>query len=487
MFRIETPAGVREIVELDGGELSAALHERRLSCRDAMQAYLQQIETLNPGVKAVVSLQPVDVLLAEAERCDAELSRGFSRGWMHGFPLAVKDLAAARGLVASMGSPLYRGQVSTQDDIMVERMRAAGAIIIGKTNTPEFGAGSHTYNPVFGATGNAYDPARSAGGSSGGAAVALALRMLPVADGSDMMGSLRNPAAFNNVFGFRPSAGVAPLGPSPELYLQQLATVGPMARSVPDLLALLRIQAGADPRAPLAYDSPDLRQPLERDLRGARLGWLGDYDGYLPMEDGVLALCRGALADFEALGCAVAPASPAFDMSALWKSWQTLRHWLVAGSLEHHYRDPEQRRLLKPELQWEIEGVLELSALEVYQASKVRSDWYRAMLALFEDYDYLLLPSAQVFPFELERAWPERIAGVRMSSYHRWMEVVLAATMAGLPAVSVPVGFNRQGLPMGMQIIGRPRADLAVLQLAHGYDLRTAWTRRRPPPALRAV
>ncbi|MDF0605442.1 amidase [Neisseriaceae bacterium TC5R-5] len=474
-------ASSKQIVGLGALELSAAIHARHWSCVEVMQAYLAQIERCNPQVNALVSLQPVELLLQQAQQCDQQLARGEDGGWMHGFPQAVKDLAATAGIITSMGSPLFADYRPAHDALAVARLKKAGAIIIGKSNTPEFGAGSQTYNPVFGATANAYVPTLCAGGSSGGAAVALALHMQPVADGSDMMGSLRNPAAFNNVFGFRPSTGAVALGPLPELYCQQLATEGPMGRSVPDILALLRTQAGYDARAPLSFDLPDLQQPLQRELRGVRLGWLGDYAGYLPTEAGVLTLCEQALSTFSELGAVVEAAQPDFEMARLWSSWQTLRQWLLAGQLHAAYRQPAQRSLLKPEIQWEIEGGLALSALDIYQASQTRSDWYREMLRLFARYDYLLLPSAQVFPFALEQHWPQQIAGKTMSSYHRWMEVVLAATMAGLPVISVPVGFNAAGLPMGMQIIGKPRGDMAVLQLAHAYDLLTRWVVRRPP------
>jgi amidase len=336
---------------------------------------------------------------------------------------------------------------------------------------------------VFGTTFNAYDPSRIAGGSSGGAASALAARMLPVADGSDMMGSLRNPAGFNNVFGFRPSQGVVPYGPSPELYVQQLSTEGPMGRSVADVARLLSIQAGYDARAPLSaqLDGARFAATLAREFKGVRVGWLGDYDGYLPMEPGVMPLCEQALGDFTALGCEVEPCSPAFAPDRLWKTWLTMRHWLVAGLLGPSYANPATRASLKPEAQWEVEGGLQLSAADVYRASVDRSDWYRALCALFERYDYLLLPTAQVFPFDASMHWPQTVAGVSMDTYHRWMEVVIGPTLAGLPAISIPIGFNADGLPIGLQVIGRPQADMAVLQLAHAHEQLTQWTQRHPP------
>ncbi|MGY2219839.1 amidase [Pseudomonas sp. SDO558_S425] len=477
------------IVELDAIELSRAIHARQVSCHEVMQAYLAQVERFNPTVNALVSLRSHEDVLAEAAQRDRELDQGQSRGWMHGMPQAIKDLAATRGLRTTLGSPLFAEHVPQEDAISVARVRASGAIIIGKTNVPEFGLGSQTYNSVFGTTGNAYDPRLVAGGSSGGAAVALALRMLPVADGSDMMGSLRNPGAFNNVFGLRPSQGRVPHGPAPELFVQQLATEGPMGRSVADVARLLSVQAGYDPRVPLSLkeDPAVLGEPLQRDFKGARLGWLGDYNGYLPMEDGVMSLCESALKDFAALGCEVEHCQPEFSLERLWQTWLVHRHWLIQGSLGAAYADPQKRALLKPEAQWEVQGGLQLSAADAYQASINRSDWYRALGKLFERYDFLLLPTAQVFPFDAQQAWPRLVAGREMDTYHRWMEVVIGPTLAGLPSMNVPVGFNPQGLPMGLQIIGPAQADRAVLQLAYAHEQLTHWVQRRPPACLSAT
>ncbi|NVZ38105.1 amidase [Pseudomonas sp. 21615526] len=477
------------IVELDAIELSRAIHARQVSCHEVMQAYLAQVERFNPTVNALVSLRSHEDVLAEAAQRDRELDQGQSRGWMHGMPQAIKDLAATQGLRTTLGSPLFAEHVPQEDAISVARVRASGAIIIGKTNVPEFGLGSQTYNSVFGTTGNAYDPRLVAGGSSGGAAVALALRMLPVADGSDMMGSLRNPGAFNNVFGLRPSQGRVPHGPAPELFVQQLATEGPMGRSVADVARLLSVQAGYDPRVPLSLkeDPAVLGEPLQRDFKGARLGWLGDYNGYLPMEDGVMSLCESALKDFAALGCEVEHCQPEFSLERLWQTWLVHRHWLIQGSLGAAYTDPQKRALLKPEAQWEVQGGLQLSAADVYQASINRSDWYRALGKLFERYDFLLLPTAQVFPFDAQQAWPRLVAGREMDTYHRWMEVVIGPTLAGLPSMNVPVGFNPRGLPMGLQIIGPAQADRTVLQLAYAHEQLTRWVQRRPPACLSAT
>ena len=468
-----TPAD--PITALDACALSAAIHARQLSCREVMRAYLERIDALNPRVNAIVSLQPRDALLAQADRHDAELAAGRSLGWMHGFPMAIKDLAATAGVRTTLGSPLFADQVPVQDSLMVARMKAAGGIVIGKTNTPEFGLGSHSYNRVFGVTGNAYDPARSAGGSSGGSAVSLALRLQPVADGSDMMGSLRNPAAFNNVFGLRPSTGRVPQAAPADQFIQQLSTDGPMGRRVRDVARLLAVQAGPSTRAPLslAGDGASLAEPglpTAAELRACRIGWLGDLGGYLPTEPGILAACENGLRRFEALGCQVETLAPGFAPEKVWQTWLVWRHWLVSGRLAVHYRDPAKRAQMKPEAVWEVERGLAMGAADICAASQARSDFYQQLVDLFERVDLLVLPSAQVWPFDASWDWPKTIDGVVMDSYHRWMEVVVYATLGGLPAMSVPVGFNAGGLPMGMQLIGPPRADLALLRWSAAYE-----------------
>jgi amidase len=478
---------VADIVQLEAVELARRIKSRQLSCRDVMQAFLAQIERFNPLVNAIVSQQDADLLLRQSEERDRQLARGEYLGWMHGFPQAVKDLTPTDGIATTFGSPVYSHFVPSQDALMVERMKRSGAILIGKTNTPEFGLGSQTYNQVFGATLNAYDTSKTSGGSSGGAAVALALRMLPVADGSDMMGSLRNPAAFNNVFGMRPSFGRVPNAPAPDVFMHQLGCAGPMARTVTDLAMLLSVQAGPDEQAPLSIrqDPAMFTGSLQRDFKGTRIAWLGDLDGYLATEPSVLELCESALKDFESIGCTVEAAQPDFAPQRLWDAWLVLRHWLIAGGPPGElYRSPEKREKLKPEAIWEVEAGMRLSALDVYKASVTRSAWYQAVRKLFETYDYLALPSAQVFPFDAGTHWPKEINGRTMDTYHRWMEVVVPGTMSGCPAISVPAGFNSAGLPMGLQIIGKAQADLAVLQLAYAYEQATQWVQRRPPALL---
>ena len=473
----------REIVMLDATALRDAIAARTVSCREVMAAHLGQIEAANPAVNAIVSLRPPEALLAEAECCDDELARGAPRGPLHGFPHAVKDLAATAGLTTTWGSPLFADHVPRHDALFVERLRAAGAIVIGKTNVPEFGLGSHTYNPVFGTTCNAYDSALSAGGSSGGAAVALALRMVPLADGSDFAGSLRNPAGWNGVFGLRPSAGRVPALPEPEGYLQQLSTDGPMARTVADLALLLSVMSGHDARAPLALAEPPLPAALlEGDARGTRIGWLGDLDGALAMDDGILALGERALAALAAAGSIIEPAALGIPQEKLWACWLVWRHALVAGKFRRTYEDSAARKKLKPELIWEIEGGLRLSAIDLYEASATRAALYASVLRLFERFDALALPSAQVFPFPRDWTWPREIAGKPMDSYHRWMEVVTPGTLTGCPVICLPAGFGG-GSPRhasGLQLIGRPGGERDLLRLARAWEIESRPLERLP-------
>jgi amidase len=473
-----------DIPMMDAVSLSRAIHARDLSCTEVMAAYLDRIDALNPTVNAIVSLRPHEVLMHEAQARDDELTAGTSRGWMHGFPQAIKDLADAAGLPTTKGSPLFTNNIAAADASYVARMRDAGAIIIGKTNVPEFGLGSNTYNPVFGPTANAFSAAHTAGGSSGGAAVALAMRLLPVADGSDFGGSLRNPGAFNNVYGLRPGFGRVPAN-TEEVFLPGMSVNGPMARNVADLAQLLAIQAGFDPGQPLGLDGDgaEFAAPLDRDVSGLRIGWLADLDGRLPFEPGIIDLCEAALPVFENLGCAVEPVSLEYDTQELWQAFCTLRHWQVGANLLALYQDRSRRSQLKPEAVWEIENGLKLGAFDIHAASTRRSAWYQYVRTLFERYDFLLMPSAQVFPFAIGETWPRRVGGREMDSYHRWMEVVVPVTMSGCPAISVPVGFGEAGLPMGMQIWGPNRGERALLELAHAYDRATSWSEKLPPGA----
>lgn len=453
--------------ELATGEISAA---------ELMAATLARIDEVNGKVNAIISLKDRDALMADAAQAD-QMPR---QGWLHGIPIAIKDLAHAAGFVTSMGSPISAGQMAPHDDLMVARLRAAGAIVIGKTNTPEFGLGSHTFNPVHGATANPYDVTKSAGGSSGGAAVALATGMLSVADGSDMMGSLRNPAGWNNVYGMRPTWGVVPAHPDREGFISQLATSGPMARTPGDLAALLDTMAGPEPRVPLPFHIAPTLPSIDRLPSVPKVGWLGDWDGAFPTEPAVLTLCDAALAQMEGMGWGIETLAAPFSADAMWQSWIDLRSFSIAMSRRADYTDPTKKALLKPSMIWEIERGIDQPGHAVYAASEIRSDWYRRAATLFENLDVLALPSAQLWPFDINLEHPTEIAGVQTDTYHRWMQVVVPASLIGLPVVNVPAGFGPSGLPMGIQLIGKPGSDGHLLQIAQKWHEATGWPQKNP-------
>ena len=469
------------MLEWSASELSRAIHARKVAPSEVMAVWLAQVEARNGPVNAIVSQRDPDVLMAEARALD-DLA---PRGWLHGVPFAVKDLVATQGLRTTWGAPLFRDHVPTKDDLVAARLRASGAVIAAKTNVPEWGQGSHSFNPIFGVTRNPYDLSRSAGGSSGGAAAALATRMAWVADGSDMMGSLRNPAAFCNVYGFRPTWGLVPQDAEGDTYLATLATEGPMARTVEDLARLLEVLAGENPEVPFPRAMAPLA--LDREVRGLRIGWLADWGGAYAMEPGILDLCETALGQLQDMGAVVEHLAPPFPAERLWSAWVTLRAMLNAGGKRALAEDPAKRALTKPETLWEIEQGMGLAAQAVYEASVIRSRWHAHAARLFQRFDAVVLPSAQVWPFPADWRWPEEIAGQRMDTYHRWMEVVVPASLIGLPALSVPVGFGPQGLPMGMQIIGRSGDDARILALGQAWHRATDWPQRRPPLVPAAV
>ncbi|MDP0925545.1 amidase [Paracoccus onubensis] len=463
-------------IHMDADTLTRAMIAGQLTAEEIMQAHLDRIADTNSRINAIISLRDHDELLAEAREAD----RSPRKGWLHGLPIAVKDLAAVQGIRTTWGSPIYRDHMPTEDHVIVARMREAGAIFIGKTNTPEWGLGSHSFNEVFGVTRNPYAPDRSAGGSSGGAAAALAARMVPVADGSDMMGSLRNPAGFCNVYGFRPSWGLVPGEPIGDSFMATMATLGPMARSPRDLAHLLSIMAGPHPALPFGRPGEDFAAALDAPAKGTRIGWLGDWGGAYPCEEGILPLCEAALTQMEGLGCEIIPLSPPFPGEKLWESWMTLRAFQIAGGKRALYDDPDKRALMKPEAIWEIAQGLSLSASQVYEASAIRSEWYRRAARLFEEVDIIALPTAQVWPFPAEWRWPQEVGGKPADTYHRWMEIVVPVSLAGLPCLSVPVGFGANGLPMGMQLAGATGSDAAILRLGQAWHEETNWPGHLP-------
>ncbi|SFS13167.1 amidase [Yoonia litorea] len=451
-----------DFLDLDAHALITKLAAGEISCGELMEATLRRIAQVNPQKNAIVSLRDEAELMEEARKADTSPRRGR----LHGLPIAVKDLANVGGLPTSMGSSVFAGKPAPKSDIMVQRMQDAGAIVIGKTNTPEFGLGSHTFNPVFGATENALVEGCSAGGSSGGAAVALATGMVALADGSDMMGSLRNPAGWNGVYGLRPTWGLVPSEPVGDLFLHQLSTNGPMGRCPQDVALLLDVQAGSDPRQPLGLSHQPMEERISSGVSGKTLAWLGDWGGALPMEAGVIEAAESGLARFRDLGCIVSDVAPPFPVESLWEAWTTLRSWAVAASLSPLYHTPSHRDQLKPEAIWEIERGLALTGAQIQRASAIRSDWFRAAAALFDQFDAFILPTAQCFPFPVAWDWPREIGGVSMDSYHRWMEVVVPVSLIGLPCLGVPLASSR---PMGLQLAGRRGDDLTVLQLGQAW------------------
>ncbi len=470
------------ITELGAVALAQAIAGRAVSCVEVMGAYLDRIERLNPAVNAIVALRPRADLVREAAAADAALAAGGPASPLHGFPLAIKDTVAVAGLPFTQGSPIFRDRVADTDAIMAERLRRGGALFIGKTNVPEFALGSHTFNEVYGATGNAYDPEKSAGGSSGGAAVAVALRLQPVADGSDHGGSLRNPPAFNNLFGLRPCYGRVP-SEAKDVFNPSLAVVGALGRSPADIGLMLSVQAGYDARVPYSIpeDPKTFAGDLSRDFAGTRVAWLDDCGGHLAFEAGVLEVGRAALSGFEAAGCRVEHARPAYDMARLWEDWLVLRAWITAASLRPLYDDPRLRAQMKPEAAWEVERGLALDPVRLMAAQEGRGAWHACLRRFMGAYDFVAMPTTQVFPFDKGLRWPTSIAGRTMDTYHRWMETVIPATMSGFPALSVPAGFGAGGLPVGIQIIGPNHGELACLQLGAAYDAATGWVGRVRP------
>lgn len=482
-----TAQAATDITAMTAVGLAQAIRAKKVSCVDVMTACLDRIERLNPQANAIVALQDRGDLLKQAAARDADLAAGRNTGLLHGFPHAFKDLQPAKGIRYTQGSPVFRDTIATTDSLPVERVKAAGAVVIGKTNTPEFGLGSNTFNPVYGITRNAYDPSRTAGGSSGGAAVALALDMVPLADGSDYGGSLRNPAGWNNVYGFRTTIGRVPVA-GRDVWLPSMGVNGPMARNVADLALLLSVQAGFDPRSPLSMDGAGdvFRGSLAGEIKGKRIAWLGDFGGATPNDPGVLEVCQGALRTFEAIGCHVEPAWPDYPVEKVWQAFVRLRGWQQGGNLLDIYNDPVRRALLKPEAVFEVETGARLSAYDATAASLVRTEWTRAVAKLFERYDYMVLPTAQVFPFPAELDWPKTVAGRTMRTYHEWMQAVCLITMSGCPALAAPAGFNAAGLPMGIQIVGPQHQELACLKLAAAYEAAAPGElTRRPAQALR--
>ena len=467
-----------EICFMAATELVHRIRARDLSAREVMEAHLAQIERVNPKVNAIVTFVP-EQAVDQARAADEMFARGEEVGPLHGLPVAHKDLVDTKGIRTTSGSPIFKDFVPEHDALIVERLKKAGAITIGKTNTPEFGAGSQTYNEVFGETLNPYDTTKTCGGSSGGAAVALACGMQPIADGSDMGGSLRNPANFCNVVGFRTSPGRVPVWPA-LLGWFTISVQGPMARTVQDTALMLSTIAGPDPRSPIAITEPGslFSHPLERDFKGVRIAWSRDLGG-LPVDVRVTAAIDGQRHVFEELGCVIEDGEPDFtDADEIFKVWRAWRFELAYAELLKTHRDQ-----VKDTVIWNIEEGMKLSGPQIGQAELKRAELYHRVRKFMESCEFLILPVNQAPPFDVRQRYVTEINEVKMDTYIDWMKSCYYISVTGLPAISVPCGFTPEGLPVGLQIVGRHQDDLGVLQLAYAFEQATGFWKQRPAVA----
>ncbi len=466
-----------DICLLPAREMARRIRAKDLSARETLAAHLAQIEQINPKVNAIITLIAGQAS-ERAVQLDEMLAHGHPAGPLHGLPIAHKDLLLTKGLRTTFGSRIFQDFIPAMDALLVERIRNAGAIAIGKTNVPEFGAGSQTFNEVFGATLNPYDTTKTCGGSSGGAAVALACRMLPIADGSDLGGSLRNPASFCNVVGFRPSPGRVPVWPSLDAW-SNLSVEGPMARTVADVAFFLSAIAGPDPRAPQSIDEPGNRfaAPLDRDFKGTRVAWWKDLGG-LPVDPRVKELVNAQRGVFASLGCIVEEAEP--DFSGADEVFKTLRYWhrslwATANGIW------ARKSLIHEKIRGELDLGQKLTAAEIGEAEMKRTELYHRVRQFMERYEFFVLPATQVLPFDVNEQYPTEIAGVKMETYIDWMKSCYYISVLGNPAISLPCAFTPEGLPVGLQIVGRHHDDWGVLQLAHAFEQCMPLYQRLPP------
>jgi amidase len=459
-----------DFVFQDAVELSRKLQSREVSAREALEAHLQQIDRVNHSVNAVCTLS-ADQAMETAQKLD----NGPVRGPLHGMPIGVKDLSPTKGIRSTFGSPIYADWVPDFDALPVTRIKQAGAVIVGKTNTPEFGAGSQTFNKVFGTTLNPYDTSRTCGGSSGGSAVALACGMVPLATGSDLGGSLRNPAAWCNVVGIRTSVGRVPSYPT-TLGYNSLSVQGPMGRTVDDVALQLSVLAGPDDRIPNCLPEPGKRfaSPLERSLKGVRVAWSPDLG--FPVDASIKATLEKQRRVFEDLGCIVEEATP--DLSDADEIFHVFRAYKFASDYKKHLE--EQPEKLKDTVIWNIREGLKLSAMDLAEAEIKRTRLHERMAAFFSKYEFLLCPVTSVQPFSIEQEYVTEINGVKLDNYIKWMATCYAITVTGNPAMSVPAGFTDDGLPVGLQIVGGYQKDFAVLQMGKGFETATQFGRVRP-------
>jgi amidase len=457
-------------------ELAALVRSRQVSARELLDAHLARIEEVNGPLNAIITLDP-DGARAAADAADAALAAGEDVGPLHGLPVAHKDTHATGGMRTTWGSPLHAGNVPAHDELVVARLKAAGAIRVGKTNVPEFAAGSHTFNPLFGATHNPYRHGLSAGGSSGGAAAALAAGLVPLAEGSDMGGSLRNPAAFCNVVGLRPTPGRVPMHPT-AIAWSQLSVQGPMGRTVGDVALMLSVLAGPDRRVPISLtdDPAGFAAPLPTELSGLRIAWTPDLGGRVPVDPAITEVLMAQLGVFRDLGATVEEDCP--DLRGADEVFGVLRAWLFEAS----YGDLVRRQpdKVKETIRWNAARGAELTGADVGRAEVAHTRLYERVVTFFDRYDVLLAPTTQVLPFPVEQEYPTEVAGVPQEDYLGWMRSCTIISATGCPAMSVPGGFTPDGLPVGLQVIGAPRADRRVLEVGHAFEQATGHWQRRP-------
>jgi amidase len=465
-----------EICFMRAVDLLDSLRQKKISAREVMQAHLEQIKRVNPRVNSIVTLVPEEQLMAQAAAADEALAAGRWLGPLHGLPVAVKDLHETNGIRTTFGSPLHKNNVPDFDCRVVQREKNAGAIVIGKTNVPEFGLGSQTFNPVFGPTRNPYDPSKTCGGSTGGGAVAVACGMVPLADGSDMGGSLRNPPNFCNVVGIRTSPGRVSNVPT-RLGWFTLSVPGPMARNVADCAYFLSVLAGFDHHSPISIDQPGAQfaQPLAgRSFKGVRVAMFQDLG--LPWEPEVKRAVQAQRKVFESLGCVVEDAEPDFRDAN--ECFLALRHW----SMEFSFGDlmASHSDQLNEYIHWHVEEGRKLTGSYLSRIEAKRTVLYQRLCGFKGEYDFFILPVNQVLPFDVNTQYPVEIAGVKMENYIAWMKSAYYISVTGNPAISVPCAFSASGLPIGVQIVGRHHDDLGVLQLAFAFEQATQIGKRRP-------
>jgi len=474
-INFDIPASSSDICFMNAVDMAALLRAKKLSAREVMQTHLKQIANINPKVNAIVTLVPEDQLMAQALAADELMAKGKSTGPLHGLPIAVKDLRDTKGIRTTYGSPLYKDFIPKEDALIVAREKNAGAIIIGKSNVPELGMGSQTFNPVFGPTFNPYDLSKTCGGSTGGGAVALACGMVPLADGSDTGGSLRNPASFCNVVGLRTSPGRVPV-PNAKLAWGILSVQGPMARSVSDCALLLSAQAGPDSRAPLSImENPEqFLKPLARNFKGVKMAFIKDLG--LPWETEVIESVKSQRKVFESLGCIVEEDEP--DMTDANECFDNFRHW----QFEAQYGDlpMESQDRLNDYAKWHIAEGRKLTGPYMSRLEAKRSALYGRVQKFLEKYEFLVLPVSQVLPFDVKTPFPAYINGVKMLTYIDWMRSSYYISVVGNPALSVPCAISKSGLPIGLQIVGRYNGDFSVLQMGFAFEQATNIGRQRP-------